>query len=271
MTTISTATNPAMANNLVQKTINDLEAKESVYEPVLSAPSDTYVMLPGGYVTSTGEVVREAEIRELTGLDEEAIARTTSLAKAILTIINRGTVRIGDEKASEKILDDLLSGDRDALLLAIFKTTFGTTADVSAYCGGCQDVKSVTLDLNEDIKTRVLVNPANDRFFTVQCKAGDVLVQLPTGRAQKELINNAEKTSAELNTILLENCIMQINGTPVISKAQVQGLGLGDRRKITEEINSRVPGPQYEDITIDCPDCGGKVVVPINLGTLFRL
>lgn len=269
MSTMKAAANPAMANNIVQKAVEEAEKREA-YEPVLLAPSDTYVMLPGGYVSPTGEVIREAEIRELNGLDEEAIARTNNLAKAILTIINRGTVRIGDERATEKILDELLSGDREALLLAIFKTTFGSTTDVSAYCEGCGDVKSVTLDLNEDIKTRFLVDPINDRVFTVDGKAGEIVVRLPDGRTQKDLINNADKTTAELGSILLEHCVVSIDGSPVISKAQVQALSLGDRRKITAEINARVPGPQYDDITITCPDCDGEVLVPINLGALFR-
>lgn len=270
MSTISAAANPALANDLAQKAQEIAEKRDS-YEPVLTAPSDTFVNLPGGYVTVTGEVLRTAEVRELNGLDEEAIARTNNIGRAVMTIINRGTVKIGDEKATETVLDNLLAGDRDALLLAIFKATFGSITEVGAYCVGCNDLKTVRVDLNDDIKTRVLIDPVNDRYFTVNGRIGEILVQLPTGHAQKELVNQADKSSAELNTLLLEKCVLQINGSPVISKAQVQALSLSDRRKVIEELNSRVPGPQLEDIKMECPDCGGEVTVPINLGTLFRL
>jgi hypothetical protein len=73
-----------------------------------------------------------------------------------------------------------------------------------------------------------------------------------------------------LDSILLEYCVVEINGKSVLGKSQVQAIGLADRRLILEEVISRNPGPQFDDVKITCPDCGGEVVVPINLGTLFR-
>ena len=81
---------------------------------------------------------------------------------------------------------------------------------------------------------------------------------------------SADKTVAELNTLLLEQTVVKIGEAPVVSKVQVQNLGLTDRRKIVDEINKRVCGPQFNDLTLPCPDCEGEVQVPISLGTLFR-
>jgi hypothetical protein len=265
--TISAAANPALANNL----INDALAEKPVQSEVkITPPSNNVVTLPGGFITAAGDVITEAEVRELTGADEEAIARTNSVGKAILTILNRGTVKIGNQKADEKLLDQLLSGDRDALILGIFKSTFGSETEVSAYCTGCSEFKTIGLDIDTDIKTKVLTDPINDRVFTVQGKNKVFTVQLPTGLAQKEMINNSDKTSAEINTIMLEHTVINIDGSPVLSKLQVQNLGLTDRRKIVDEINARVSGPQFDEITVTCPDCESEVSVPINFGTLFR-
>lgn len=266
---ISAAANPALANNILQQV--QQEPEKAPYEPTITAPSDTTVSLPGGYLTPDGEVLRTAEVRELNGLDEEALAKAANIGKALLMVVQRGTVSVGSMKATEEVLDELLAGDRDALLLGIIKATFGRTADIPAYCPGCEDFKQVSVDLNEDIKTNALADPLNDRQFIVDCKVGPVVVRLPDGHTQKELILNSEKTNAELKSILLERCVVQINGTPVYSKAQVQRLGLADRTKISDEINSRAPGPQFETLTVTCPDCEGEVRVPINLGTLFRL
>jgi hypothetical protein len=186
--TISAAANPALANDIIQQA---LQEETPSYEPQISAPSDTTVELPGGYITPTGEVLRTAEVRELTGKDEEAIAKTTSMGKALLIVLQRGTVKIGDIKVDEKVLDDLLAGDRDALLIGIIKATFGPDIEIPSYCVGCQDIKTVSINLMTDIKTKILTNPIEDRLFTVEGKRGDILVQLPTGRVQKELINNA--------------------------------------------------------------------------------
>lgn len=267
-TKISAAANPALANQIVKQFVE--EPTPAQYEPKIAAPSDTTVILPGGYVTAEGEVIRTAEVRELNGLDEEAIAKATNIGKALLTVTQRGTVSVGHLKANEQMLDEMLSGDRDALLLGIFKATFGRVAEVQSYCTGCEEFKTVGVDIDADIKTKALVDPVADRTFTVDCKVGEVTVRLPNGRAQRELIANSDKTTAELKTILLEQCITHINGDIVISKTQIQRLGLMDRAKITEEINTRTPGPQFEDITIACPDCGSEVTVPINLGTFFR-
>lgn len=265
--TINAANNPALANQMAEKVLADSAPK--VAPAVITPPSDTLVNLPGGYIAPAGEVVQTAEVRELNGRDEEAIGRITSLGKILSTILERAVVKLGGAPINETFLNNLLAGDRDALLLGIYKATFGNTAEVGAFCSGCNEVKTVAIDVDSDIKTRVLTDPINDRVFTVSGK-NEYTVTLPTGLVQKEIAGNMEKSTAELTTILLENTILEINGSPVLSKFQVQSLGVTDRRKISEEIFKRNPGPQFEELTIECPDCSGKVVVPISLGALFR-
>jgi len=265
--TISAAANPALANKAIQEVLAE---KPQEVEVRITSPSETLVTLPGGYITSAGEVTTEAEVRELNGRDEEEISRASTLGKALLTILKRGTVRIGNEHVTESMLDNLLSGDRDMLLLGIFRATFGNIAHLSGYCGSCAESKDVDVELDKDIKVKVLADPINGRRFIVEGKKTEYTVELPTGITQKELMLSADKTIAELNTLLLEQTVTRIGDTPVASKIQVQNLGLTDRRKIVDEINKRACGPQFEDLTLECPDCEGEVQVPISLGALFR-
>ena len=255
--TISASANPAMANNLINQAMAETPVQKEVN---IIPPSDTAVTLPGGFINAAGEVITDAEVRELTGSDEEAIARATNIGKAI----------VGNQRADERLLDELLSGDRDMLLLAIFKATFGNTAEHSVFCVGCGDIKKVEIDIDEDIKVKTLADPINDRVFTVQGKKNTFTVQLPTGITQKEMIINSDKSAAELSTIMLENTVLKIDNSPVLSKLQVQNLGLVDRRKINEAINKRLTGPQFDDVKVICPDCEGEVSVPVNFGTLFQ-
>ena len=104
--TINAAANPALANDLLNKALNEKPAQENAPQIVL--PSDVTVNLPGGYITATGEVLSTAEVKELNGKDEEAISRATTLGKALVTILQRGTVKIGSEPATEQMLDQLL-------------------------------------------------------------------------------------------------------------------------------------------------------------------
>jgi hypothetical protein len=266
--TVNAATSPGLANKMVQEAIAEKpEAPQSV---TLKVPSTVVVDLPGGYISPDGEVYRTAEVRELTGRDEELIVKAPSLPKAMTVTLNRGTAKIGDIPASEDVLDRILSADRDAIMLGIYRVTFGETAEIAAYCGGCEDVKTVSVNVLEDIKVKVLVDPIEDRRFKVQGRKFEFTVKLPEGKAQRELASKSDSTNSELDTLLLEYCVVDINGQPVLSKQQVQGIGISDRRTILKEILKRNPGPQFNDLSVECPDCGGKVVVPISLGTLFR-
>lgn len=265
---VHAASNPGLANATVEKIL--AEPEKVIEKAVIVSPTETLVTLPAGYITSSGEVIKTVEVRELTGRDEEQIVKSNNLLRQLGTILSRAVVSIGNEPVNDNVLDRLIIGDRDELLLGIYKATFGPTAEIITFCGGCEDTKTVAVDIDRDIERKILVDSVEDRSFMVTSGKHEYLLTLPTGTAQKEMAQNPDKNMAELTTLLLENCVLEIDGSPVIGKAQVQAIGIKDRRKLGEEISSRAPGPKFETVEVDCPDCGGKVVVPINLGTLFR-
>jgi hypothetical protein len=140
---LNAAENPALANQLVQKMSQETAPEKEL--AWVTPPSETAVTLPGGFLTPLGEVTREAEVRELNGRDEEAISKSNTLGKVLHTILSRGVVSVGDQPASEDILDQMFAGDRDALLLGIYKATFGPTADLTAFCSGCKYYKTLQI------------------------------------------------------------------------------------------------------------------------------
>lgn len=267
--TVNAASNPSLANSLVNQAMS---AQETTPESALViSPSDNLVTLPGGFITEAGEVIKTAEVRELTGRDEELIARSNNAGRTFSTILSCGVAKIGNEKATEKLLDELLSGDRDALMVGIYKATFGNTTTLASFCIGCGETKTIEIDVDEDLKSRTLADPIADRSFLVKGKSHEYRVILPNGAVQRELSINLDKSLPELTSILLQATVMEIDGKPVISKNQIQSLGLMDRKAISEAIAERNPGPEFSDVTVTCPDCDGEVVVSINLGTLFRI
>lgn len=266
--TINAGTSPDLANSLVNEALAE---PEKVVEPAnIIPPFNNVVVLPSGHIGSDGKLLTTAEVRELTGADEEALSKVDTLSRLWSVVLSRGVVKIGNNDATEQVLDSLLIGDREALILGVYKATFGSTSNLDAYCQGCKEFKQVAMDLNQDIKTKVLLNPATDRTFEVYGRKNKYLVSLPTGSAQKELGADPNRTDAELKSLLLENCVLEINDQPVISKTQIKGMGIADRTTVVDEIANRAPGPQFNDFEIDCPTCGGKVVVPVSLGTIFR-
>lgn len=246
-------------------------AEEPAVEVTTQAPSDTEVKLPGGFINREGALIKYAEVRELNGADEETIARSGSTGRALATMLQRGLVSLGMDSTSKEDLDTLLSGDRDAILIGIRKATFGPTIDFTVTCPHCNVGGSVTIDLDKDIPVKVLSDPIEDRSWTYESKLGPVTVTLPSGAVQRRILENSEKTSSELNTILLAGCVGSINGSPSLGASSVLKLSWKDREKLVAEILERNPGPRLGEVKKDCEACGESMDLPLTLAALFRV
>jgi hypothetical protein len=234
------------------------------------APSDTTVDLPGGYVSQDGTVVKTAEVRELNGADEEAISKAGSKAKALGVLLQRGLVKVGTEDATKDMLDSLLSGDRDAILLGIRKVTFGDELKAMAHCYACNEDQEIVVVLSEDVPVRPL-DESKGRTWLVETKKGLVGVALPTGLVQKKLMDNADKTAAEINTLLLAGCVLSVDGAPSMGAHTVLSLGMTDRANLVDEIIDNNPGPRLGEVKKACRACGESMNLPLSLLDLFQL
>lgn len=244
---------------------------EPVVEIITQAPSDTEVALPGGFINREGALVKYAEVRELNGADEEAIARSGSTGRALNTMLQRGLVSLGMESTSKEDLDTLLSGDRDAILIGVRKATFGKNIEFSGACPNCSVEQSIVLDLDTDIPVKSLEDPVEDRLWEYESKLGTVIVGLPTGLTQRRLLENSDKTAAELNTILLSGCIASIGGSPSMGATSVLKLSWKDREVLVQQILERNPGPRLGEVKKACEACGEDIPMPLTLAALFRV
>lgn len=269
-TSINAAQNPGLANKLAAEAMNvsDQEVATGAPKPQVTPPPGTDVELLGGLLDPFTGLISTAEIRELTGVDEELISKINDPGKALLSILERATVKIGTEPATTELLDALYAGDRELLLLAIRNITFGSEIKLGpGNCPKCDFEQVFELDLSKDVPLKKL---EGDREFTINCKVGEVVITLPTGITQKAFVASTNKTGAELDTILLKNCIKSINGAPVISAETIRALSLKDRRDILQEITNRNPGPQLNELKTTCQSCGSEVPLPLTLADLFR-
>ena len=259
-------TDPAV----LAQAIKDIEKPTVTIKTV--APSNSEVPLPGGFINREGALVKYAEVRELNGMDEEAIAKAGSSSRALLVMLQRGLVSIGTEEANKQDLDNLLSGDRDAILIGIRRVTFGNEAGFSLTCPHCKTDLDVTVDLSKDVPYRELEDPINGRTFEYESKKhGIIKCSLPTGSTQRKLMENTDKTIAELNTILLSGCVDSVNGQTSLGASTVLKLGMADREAIVSEIIKRNPGPRLGEVSTHCEACGEVIAMPLALTDLFRL
>lgn len=269
--TISAVENPALVNRLAAEAMaaEQMEKTLSASKADIKAPKNPVVELAVGLDVPFEGIISTAEIRELNGADEEAIAKLNDPAKALMLILDRAVVKLGDKPVDKELLDALLAADRELLLLAIRKLTFGDDITFEGnMCDTCVEPQKITVDLEKDIEVKKL--DINDTEFTVACKVGSVRVKLPTGNAQKALVSSANKTAAELDSIVLKNCIVSINDQAVVSHGDILKLSIKDRREILKEISNRNPGPQLSDVKKSCPACGQEVLLPLTLADLFQ-
>jgi hypothetical protein len=246
-----------------------MEEPEKVIET--RAPSESEVDLPGGFIGANREVILTAEVRELNGMDEELIAKAGSSAKAFNVLLQRGLVKLGSEDVTKDQIDSLLSGDRDAILIAIRRATFGNTLDLNINCPSCNAPQTTSIDLVDDVPVKRLEDPIADRTFYVETKKGPVGVALPTGVVQKRLVDNMDKSIAEMNTVLLAGCILSVNGSPSSGASTALALGMADRTKVLDAITDRNPGPRLGEVKKSCQACNEDIELPLSLTDLFRL
>jgi hypothetical protein len=116
-----------------------------------------------------------------------------------------------------------------------------------------------------------LSDPIADRFWEVNTKQGTVRLGLPNGITQKKLMDNIDKTSSEINTMILGGCIISVNGSPSIGAPTALALGMSERSELLTSITDRNPGPRLGEVKKVCKACGEDIPLPLSLLDLFRI
>lgn len=244
--------------------------------PVIGDLPDTHVELPAGLVIGN-EVFQDAEVQELTGEHEEKLAKARTSgnpAKYINTLILCGTVAIGGHALTQELLDSLIQGDLDMLMLGIRKATFGDEFEVyGVECPNCGESNDLSMDL-KDIPIKKLSDPTERDFLVPLRKGRQARVQFPTGAVQNELFKKTLSVP-EMNSVTLSMCVLSFvnadgSEVPCNGLADVKKLGIADRKTLETYIFEEQPGPRYDQVVAKCHSCEGEVQVPLNVGILFR-
>lgn len=242
--------------------------------PKIDTPQDTSVTLQQG-IFRGDKWHRDAEVRELTGEDEEAIARIRSQwARVLDTLVSRGTVHVGSVPMSRDVSDELLIGDRDELLIAIRIATFGEWLEIEDYpCPECGERTDFSINLRR-LPHVPLIAPGEG--LSVVLRSGSVArLRYPTGADQRAIYTDSDNTNpAAQNTLLLSRCLLSVDETPVpLSPAgrmqNVKKLGMSDRRLILKEMFDNQPGPRLDRIECTHDACGAVIKLPLALGDMF--
>lgn len=255
-------------------TMRDVLAGEM---PKMGEPASPVVTLPRGRYVS-GKWETKAEVRELTGADEEYLARKRDPLDYFDAVIALGVTRLGNTELSElpvgereQILASLLTGERELLFLTVIQATFGSERELEFQCGSCGEEFTTTLLLDQDFPLIDTLGDEPPLTYEFTTSKGDLIeYRLVTGVDQRAAAAKRNATNAEQNTLVLSNVIRKVNGDlPFDTKEYVLGLSMKDRRDLVEDMDKRLPSIDNE-VELECLSCGVKNKVVLNWGDLFR-
>lgn len=256
----------------------DLEALTGpqVQDVLFAVPESGKLRLPTGLFDGGTRIV-DAEIKELTGAEEEMLAkenknRTVVTPAHFLDLILRAAVvSLGGQRPDQTTLRKLTVGDRAYLGLAIRRLTYGDDWEVPDFvCRLCGKSSGVLFDLRcpgEDIKLRTLPDPL-DQYVYVDTRRGRVKARLVNGGDELAASADGELTVPEQTTIIIDGCVLEIEGQhPPVGFAR--SLGLKDRRAIMTALGEAAPGPLLGEVSVPCSECGKSASYVLNMADLF--
>lgn len=260
-----------------------LQAKQLIAGtvPLMPDPSSMLVDLARG-IRHGGSYQTRAEVRELTGADEEILARTKRGVAGFVDYLDAfvalGTAKIGSYDLASipfterrSILGGLLTGDRERLILAIMQATYGDTKTLSFTCGKCGAEGEVDLVFSEDLKIKDVEGLQTTLNYQYTTRKGEVIeYRLVTGTDFIEALNASVDNAAEQNTVLLSRCIVKVGDQNLIVDPMkfARDLTIRDRQAILKSLVELQPGVDTE-VRLPCARCQDEQRITLGWADLF--
>jgi hypothetical protein len=219
--------------------------------------SDGVCFLPGGLVLDDGRRLGRAELRPLTGREEELVTRhaDTPIATITTRILSACFVRLDNEPVDTDLISKLLVGDRDFLILQLRRMTLGEHFAAVISCQGCKramDVDFVAQDISVESR------PQNATVYSWQRNnlRPPVRFRLPNGADQEAIVDLSTHEAVDM---LLTRCVIDDGGV---------ALTLEEREAVITEMDRLAPQIDLE-LDLDCPECGHSFTTPFDCTAFF--
>ena len=226
-------------------------------------PEAVEVALPNGFAAG-GEWRQHVWLRPWNGADAvflgSALPKSSSAAQRTTVILSRCLSRDGATPARTEFARNLSSGDREAVLLHLWRITIGDRIDCVLTCPSCMEKMDLELRVSD-----LLVSPNGQMQGTYShAIAGDgqsydVRFRLPTGADQEAVAELALGDLEAAIQLILARCIEQVNGCVVdqIPAAVAEALP-----QVMAEID-----PQAELVLhAACPSCQTEFQTLFDMG-----
>jgi hypothetical protein len=219
--------------------------------------SDGVCFLPGGLVFDDGRTLGRAELRPLTGREEEWVTQhaDTSSAKMTTRILSSCFVRLENVPVDPDIIGKLLVGDRDFLILQLRRMTLGDRFAAVFSCPACERRMDV-----EFLAQDIFVAPRPQSALTYTWQLDDqrppIRFRLPNGADQEAV---ADLFPEEAVDVLLARCVVDDGGIPPTR---------AEREAVIAEMDRLAPQIDLE-LDLNCPECGHSFTTPFDCTAFF--
>jgi hypothetical protein len=243
------------------------------------------VSLPVGFAPEgTGQLLREATIRKMTGREEALLADPmlqSNGGQLITALLTNCVKALGHQSVNESLVRQLTSADRNYLLLEIRRLTFGDEMAARYPCPNCGGLNLATENLAElpvrhlDGHTLPEIRvPLEDGYCDPDgCWHYEVVFRLPTGEDEEAVGNRRDTNAVRQRDALQARCLIRVGD---LEEQRIRALGLSilaalsipDRARIQAAIDAATPGV---DLTrpITCLHCGHEFVSPLDMSNFF--
>lgn len=217
--------------------------------------SDGVCDLPGGLVLDDGRRLGRAELRPLTGREEEWVTQhaATPSAHLVTKLLSACFVRLDDQAVNAEMIAKLLAGDRDYLILQLRRMTLGDQFAAVFSCPACRRAMDVEFRAQD-----ILIEPRPQDAATYTWRGAQRMVQyrLPNGADQEAV---ADLSPAEAVDALFARCVVIDGGTP---------LSVEERSAVIAEMERLAPQIDLE-LDLSCPECGHSFTTPFDCTSFF--
>lgn len=204
--------------------------------------------------------LNEAELRPLTGHEEEwlALHRGTPSALAVTHLLSACLVRLDDIPPSRGLVQHMLVGDRDYLMLQLRRMTLGENISAVLVCPACHAKMDMDFKVGD---VQVERHSQTAMIYTLELNQGGetrriVRFRLPTGADQEDILGLDAGNPADA---LLHRCLVDDGGAP---------LSADERSEVIEVMEQLAPKIDLE-LDITCPECSHTFLEPFDTTVFF--
>jgi len=230
---------------------------------------------PQGHPLKDNPVV---EVKQMTAKEEDILMNQSYLKQGV--VVERLLQSL--VLANGFNIDDLLIGDKNAILTQVRRSAYGDEYPVETVCRSCYSPISKTFDLEECVRHKHLVLPegverTENNTFKFTAPGSKALVELRfLTSADEKTLSEKEKKYKKHNidfSLALETyklLILSVNNNPTLVGQYVDQMPLKDSKYIRNLLKDMQPGIEMKG-EYECDNCnsGGEIDLPINFRFLW--